>query len=175
MSISLYRRILGDKLDELPPAMRQFHDSKNGGTACGQFKVTRGSGWFRNGLASLMRLPPSSPDVPLELSVQIDGNRERWIRRFGTHSMKTLQWQAGSLLIEAGGPMRFGFELIADETTIRFKLVRAWFIRIPIPHSLSPHIEAIETACDGGWDAIVQFSLPVVGMLIRYEGRVLVD
>ena len=71
--------------------------------------------------------------------------------------------------------MRFGFDLIADETTIRFELVRTWFCRIPLPRALSPRIEAIESACDGGWDVFVQFSIPVAGMLIRYEGRVLVD
>ena len=172
---SLYRRILGDQLDNLPSAMRRFHDAKNGITARGKFKVTRGLGWFRNFLTSMMRLPPSGSDVPMELSVTPVGGREHWVRRFGNHSMKTKQWQARTLLIEAGGPMRFAFELLANETSVQFKLIRAWFCLIPLPRFLAPRLEAIETACEGGWDVVVQFSLPLLGMLIRYEGRVLVD
>jgi hypothetical protein len=73
------------------------------------------------------------------------------------------------------GPMRFAFELIANETSVQFKLIRAWFCLIPLPRFLAPRLEAIETACECGWDVLVQFSLPLLGMLIRYEGRVLVD
>ncbi len=174
-SESLYRRVLGARLDNLPLPMRHFHDARNGSTAKGKFNVTRGPGWFRNFLASMMSLPPSGSDVPLELSVTPDGACEHWVRRFGNHSMKTQQWKARTLLIEAGGPMRFAFELLANETSVQFKLIRAWFCLIPLPRFLAPRLEAIETACEGGWDVVVQFSLPLLGMLIRYEGRVLVD
>ena len=174
-SESLYRRILGDQLDYLPSPMRHFHDAANGGTAQGIFNITRGPGWLRNFLASMMSLPPSGSDVALELSVTPDGAREHWVRRFGKHLMKTQQWKAGTLLIEAGGPMRFGFELVANETSIQFKLIRSWFCLIPLPRFFAPRLEATETACEGGWDVVVQFSLPLLGMLIRYEGRVLVE
>ena len=172
---SLYRRILGDRLDALPSALRRFHDAVNGGTAKGKFKVTRGPGRFRNLLASMISLPASGSDVPLELIVKADGAREHWIRRFGNHPMRTRQWKAGPLLIEAGGPMRFGFQLIANERGIQFKLIRAWFCLVRLPRFVFPRVEATETACEGGWDVMVQFSLPGAGMLIRYEGRVFLD
>ena len=174
-SESLYRRILGDQLDNLPSPMRHFHGAANGSAAQGIFNIMRGPGWFRNFLASMMSLPPSGSDVPMDLSVTPDGPREHWVRRFGNHSMKTQQWKARTLLIEAGGPMRFAFELVANETSVQFKLVRAWFCLIPLPRFIAPRLEAIETACEGGWDVVVQFSLPLLGMLIRYEGRVLVE
>jgi hypothetical protein len=174
-SESLYRRILGDQLDKLPSPMRHFHDAANGSTAKGIFNITRGPGWFRNFLASMMSLPPSGSDVPLELSVTPVGPREHWVRRFGNHSLKTQQWKAGTLLIEAGGPMRLGFELVTNETSIQFKLIRAWFCLIPLPRFLALRLQATETACEGGWDVVVQFSLPLLGTLIRYEGRVLVE
>ena len=172
---SLYRRILGDKLDLLPQPMRNFHDSPVGGRAHGQFRVLRGYGRFRGWLASLLGFPPTASNVLLKLEVLVEDERERWIRHFGHHHMETMQWQSRNLLIEAGGPMRFGFELIVDETGLRYRLVRAWCCWVPLPRLLSPRLEAIEIHREGGWDVEVRFSLPVVGLLIRYEGFVWID
>jgi hypothetical protein len=172
---SLYRRVLGDQFDQLPGSLYRFHDLKDGGVGQGTFNITRGTGWFRGFLASAMGLPPAGTDVPLQLTVTVDRGRETWDRRFGDHTMKTLQWHNGKLLIEAGGPLRLGFELIADDTFIQFKLIKAWFCLVPIPRFLAPVLKATETACEGGWDVEVEFSLPMLGRLIRYQGRVLVQ
>ena len=175
MPQSLYRRVLGDELDLLPEPMRRFHDAERGAKASGHFTVTRGAGWFRNGLASLIGLPVAGVDVPTKLSVDPSVHRECWVRRFGDHPMKTVQWQAENLLIEAGGPLRFGFKLIADHTSLEFELVRAWFCFVPLPRFARPQIRAIETACEDGWNVVVEMSLPVIGMMIRYGGRVQPD
>lgn len=172
---SLYRRILGDKLDVLPQPLRKFHESPGGARAQGTFHVTRGPGRLRGWLAALLGFPPTAPNVPLELQVAVEGDRERWIRRFDKHPLETLQWQSRNLLIESGGPMRFGFELIADKSSLRYRLVRAWFCLVPLPRWLSPRLEGIESHREGGWNVEVKFALPVVGMLIRYEGFVRFD
>lgn len=172
MKESLYRRVLGASLDSLPDPMRQFHDSVNGGTASGRFKVSRGAGVVRNILASLMGLPQAGDDVPLELTVTADGVYEDWSRSFAGRPMKTRQWQSGDMLIEAGGPMRFAFKLTARENGLDFEFVKAWFCLIPLPRFASPRIEASETPCEDGWNASVQMSLPMLGPMIRYEGRV---
>jgi len=151
--------------------MRRFHDSATGGSASGRFVVTRG-GSVKNLLASLMGLPLAGIDVPLELTVSADEHCENWARSFAGRTMKTRQWQSKELLIEAGGPMRFAFELNARDSGLEFKQVRAWFCLVPLPHVAAPRIQASETACENGWNVIVQMSLPVLGTMIRYEGRV---
>jgi hypothetical protein len=172
---SLYRRILGDQMDRLPAPVLSFHDAPRGNRGSGTFDVTRGPGLIPRLLATVVRLPRTGTGVPVELSVEADRNQEKWIRRFDKHPMITTQWQAGDLLIEAAGPMRLGFQLTADETGLGFEMVRAWFLLIPLPRWLSPRVTAHETATDDGWFTEVQFSLPVIGLLIRYAGRIQAD
>ena len=167
---SLYRRILGDQLDQLAPALRRFHDSSVTRQASGTFEVIRGAGRWRGWLATLLRLPPAGLEVPVTLEVAVTGNQERWVRCFDSHLMPTWQWQSGELLIEAGGPLRLGFELLPEQDGLRYRLRRTWFCLVPLPSFLAPRVEAIELGRDDGWDVTVQFTLPLIGLLIQYQG-----
>src|SRR5256885_2167747 len=95
----LYRRVLGETFEVLPEALRRFHGTPNGGRACGFLCVRRGKGWLRNRLATLARLPAEGEHVPVELRVEVEGARERWIRHFDGRRMETLQWARKGLLI----------------------------------------------------------------------------
>ena len=169
---SLYRRVLGDQFGLLAPALQSFHDSVETRQASGTFDVTRGAGRWRSWLATLLRLPPAGTNVPVTLEVVVDGDREQWVRRFDAHLMQTWQWQSGELLIEAGGPLRLGFELVPEQDRLRYRLRRAWFCLVPLPGFLAPRIEAIEVGREDGWEVTVRFILPVVGLLIQYQGAV---
>lgn len=89
--------------------------------------------------------------------------------------MVTTPWQLGELLIESAGPMRLGFSIAVDETGLQLEQVRAWFLLVPLPLCLSPRVAAREAATDDGWHAEVRFSLPIIGLLIRYTGRIQID
>src|SRR4051794_344293 len=54
VSLPLYRRILGERFEALPEVLRRFHDAPGGGRARGSFRIERGRGWLRNGLATLL-------------------------------------------------------------------------------------------------------------------------
>lgn len=104
--------------------------------------MTRGPGRMRNLVADLMRLPRAGQNVSVRLRVRVERDRERWIRTFDAQRLETVQWQQGSLLIEAAGPLRFGFRLMCDATGMQFASARCWFLGFPLPAALAPRVQA---------------------------------
>src|SRR5439155_9631098 len=129
-------------------------------------------GWLRNGLASLLGMPQAGSDVPVQLQVVADGDRERWIRHFGGHRVETVQWARSDALMEAFGWMSFSSVLVADGSRLRYEFRRAWFAGIPIPRWLSPGVESDVEAGEAGWRVVVHIVAPFLGELVGYEGWV---
>jgi hypothetical protein len=169
---SLYRRIMGQQLDDLPESLRALHDIPVGVSMEGTFNIQRGRGWFRRCIAALGRLPNSGTDVPMRLEISVENGREIWHRQFGSDIMQTVQWQHGDLLLEAGGPMRFGFRIATGDQHLELRLERTWFCRIPLPRFLRPIVAAQETATANGVAVKVSVAIPFVGEIIRYDGQV---
>lgn len=170
--ISLYRKALGETFDRLPTALWHFHANPEDAAAAGVLRITRGSGWLRNTLATLMRLPPQGEQVPVSLQVHLIGEQEQWTRDFGSLRLITRQWFWRGLLLEAAGPLRFGFRLTADATGMRFEFARCWFLGAPLPLALSPQVHAEARDQETGWWISVRVEVPVLGVLVQYEGEV---
>ena len=114
----LYRRVLGDdRFSALPGVLQRFHDAPTGGRARGTIDVTRGPGWLRNLVASLMGLPRSERDAPVVLEVRVEGERERWVRHLQGRRLVTVQWARGDLLMESFGPSFFSSKLEVEGPT----------------------------------------------------------
>src|SRR5258707_15637629 len=103
-SLSLYRRVLGPQFDSLPEVLRRFHGASGGGRAHGTLRVERAAGWLRNSLASLLGFPAAGEAVPVHLQIDVDRDRERWVREFGGHKLVTVQWARDGYLMERAGP-----------------------------------------------------------------------
>jgi hypothetical protein len=170
--ISLHRRLLGAAFDELPPALRSFHEQGQGGTACGVMRVSRATGWLGRGVARVMRLPLAGDEVPLGLRVGVEGDRERWIRDLGGRRIESVMEARDGLLVEAFGPLRFGLKLLVAGNTLRFEPVCWWLGRLPLPRRLAPRVEAVCEGREKGWHVHVRIAAPVVGLLLAYEGEV---
>jgi hypothetical protein len=168
----LFRRILGDRFDDLPEVLKRFHGSTTGGQARGTFLVERGNGWLRNAVASLFGMPKPGKEVPIRLEVVVDGERERWSRHFPGQSLSSLQWAEGGLLIESFGLGCFAFELVIDGSRLRHEFRRAWFAGIPLPRALAPFVDGWLDAGDTGWVVVVHVVFPILGEIVHYEGWV---
>jgi hypothetical protein len=140
----LYPRLLAGDFEKLPRALRLFHSAPGGGSARGTATVRRTAGW----LAGLVGFPASGDDIPLQLHVVAGEGREVWIRDFGGRELRTVQRSDGDRLVEARGPFRLTFRLRADETGMRFQLLRARFWIFPLPL----RIEAREWGDDSRWE-----------------------
>jgi hypothetical protein len=175
MSATLHQRILGDSFLRLPPPLRAFHGRLGGGRASGRFELVRTRGWLQSCAAWVMRLAPAGSDVPTRLEVVVDGDRERWVRHFGSHSLITIQQEQGGLLAEDLGKLRFMFQLTANENGLRFVLRRVKLFSLPLPLWLAPSVSAIVTGRPHGWHVKARIGAPLLGTLLRYHGSLRPD
>jgi len=139
----LYPQLLATDFARLPRALREFHSTPRGGKASGTAVVRHANRW----LAWLLGFPRSGENIPLQLEVQTNGNREIWIRQFGDVILQTSQRQEGNLLLETRGPVRIFFRIFADENGMRFQSQRASFWIIPLPLQ----VEAIVRGGESSW------------------------
>jgi hypothetical protein len=169
---SLYRRLLGDAFDSLPPAVQRFHDQVAGGEACLVFRFSGGKSWLCRAGAAIARLPKAGTETRGWLRVQVEGNRERWIREIGGRRLETVQGEQHGLLVESTGPLRLGFRVAGSSDGMRFTCVRGWFCGLPLPTPMAPRVTAAVVGREDGWWVNVRVELPVMGLLLRYEGEV---
>ena len=170
---TLYQRVLGARFADLHPVLRRFHSSTGRITGIGLFRVIHHGGWFRKLLVRLMGLPAAGDAIEVTLEVTPTGAGERWVRSFAGRPLVTVQTAEGDLLMERGGPIRFGIVLGVAEGGMTFRSRSVWFLGVPLPRWLGPAIEAEVVPHGEGWNVVVRLRLPVVGQLLEYRGEVI--
>ena len=172
--LPLYRRVMGEEFDRLPPVLRQFHGSLTDRRASGTVRVSRGGGALGRRFGGLVGLPESDESVPIRLEVRAEGRKERWVRWFGDdEGTETRQWEDDGLLVDEAFPFRFRFELITDGNSLEFRQRDVRLLALlPFPDIVSPHIHAKMTARDDGWDIRISVRVPLFGRVIEYDGFV---
>jgi hypothetical protein len=177
-SMPLYARVLGPAWSQLPSQIRGLHDS---GTVevIGRGKVERGPGLLARIAAALVGFPRASDDT--EVSVRFDrtSGRETWTRIFGGASFASLQF-AGSgrsegLLCERFGGLTFAMALVVQDGRLSL-VVRRWnIVGIPLPLWLGPRAEAYESVKSGRFQFHVDISHPLAGLIVRYDGWLILN
>jgi hypothetical protein len=107
------------------------------------------------------------------VEVDIREGKECWARTFGTQRLVTHQWLRDGLLLEASGPACFGFRMTSDTEGMQFTFARFWLLGLPLPHALSPRINAFAREQGAGWWLQVRMEVPVLGLITQYEGLVI--
>jgi hypothetical protein len=133
-------------------------------------------------LAILLRLPSEADTTAIELTVTPTERGERWERTFGNRRLITRQSAThDNLLAERFGPVEFKFRLSADRDSLSYLQQGAalYFgrLRLPLQGWLAPQVHAIERAvgATSRTHVTVSISLAPLGLLLRYEGELLVE
>jgi hypothetical protein len=141
------------------------------------FRVRHGQNPLARFAAWLGRLPSQAEAAPVRLAVERVTDGERWERTFPNTRLVSTQYDAGNgLLGENFGLMDIRFRLPVTDGTLVYVQQEAALtpgkLRLPMPRSLAPQITARESAAaDGKTPHIfVSVSLPLVGLLVEYEG-----
>jgi hypothetical protein len=170
----LYRRLLGDAYASLPAPIRALHDLKDTLSVEGRATVERGLGLLARVIAALVGFPSAGRDVPVKVDFTLRDGREIWRRDFAGRTFVSTQ-EAGQgrferLLCERFGPFAFGIALVCDAERLTL-VFRGWSaFGIPLPRALAPRATAYEHAEDGRFRFYVEIKLPLIGLIVRYQG-----
>jgi hypothetical protein len=170
MTEPLYRRLLGERFESLPPRVRELHDLAFASVWTGRADVERGTSLLSRIVATLFGLPPAGRDQPLEVTFMPDGGTELWTRRFGQAVFRSLQYERGGLLRERVGPSTFVFALEASADGLALKLRGVRILGVPLPRFLPPSVFTFESERDGRYHFEVEAGLPLLGRIVRYQG-----
>ena len=131
---------------------------------------------FARCLASLMGLPAAGEAVPVTLIVRASADGEEWRRTFAGVPMVT--WQSArpdGLLSERAGLAELRFRIEVRDGGVVYHpsgaALRLGWLAVPLPSWLAPSVVAREApAGSGRAEVSVRMSVPLLGLLICYEG-----
>ena len=170
----LYRRVLGDGFERLPPPVRRMHDIAEPSTAEGRAEITRGRSLMAAIIGWLARLPAAGSDIPTTVQFSPRDGSELWRRTFGGSSFQTVLSAVPGRpghLVERLGVMRFLLEVPVDDRGLSMLIVGMTVLGIPVPRMFWPRIGASERVEDGLFAFDVSVAAPIGGLIIRYRGR----
>ena len=173
-SLPLYRRILQDQWKSLPIAVRDLHDLQISKSVEGKALVERGKGIIVAVIAALFRFPQFGTHVPVRVDFMLKDGQEIWQRVFAGKSFRSIQFEGRgryeNLICEKFGLITFGLAVVIDGKKLSLVLRRWNFLGLPLPLFLAPRGYAYETEETGKFHFHVEISLPVVGLIVRYQG-----
>jgi hypothetical protein len=169
----LYRRILADAWERLPPAVRAMHDRV--AEARGEARVERGRHPLAWLAARALSFPPAGACTPLHVRFERRGHEEKWTRSFGSHGFASRQYEGAGkwqcLLVERFGVLQFAMALVVDGDRLQL-VMRHWSaFGVGLPKWLAPRSVAFETEENGAFRFFVEISHPFCGLIVRYDGR----
>ncbi|MQP64995.1 DUF4166 domain-containing protein [Niveispirillum sp. SYP-B3756] len=171
----LFRRLLGPAMDLLPDAVRRVHDGSGRLELSGLAQVDVMPGLLPGLICTLTGLPRSGRNVPVTVIFDRTPTAEQWQRRFGNrHYASRLTAGTGAekgLLIEQMGMITNLFQLEVTAEALHLTLVGCRFLGIPMPGWLAPRCAATERQEDAGFAFDIPITLPWLGRIIHYRGR----
>jgi hypothetical protein len=178
-SSDLYAQIVGSRWNDLDEAVRRLHETGMALHVTGTFRVRRGNNRLVRFLAMLGGLPHANEAVEMRLIVTRLEHGEEWRRSFAGKPMISTQWNhPNGLLVERMGPLQLRFQLNVVDGALGYQTRGVALclgpLRIPLPSWLAPNVTAWEkpTGDPNRVQVAVESRLPILGMLISYEGTV---
>jgi hypothetical protein len=173
--MTLFRALLGDTFDRLPPAVRAVHGGTGPLVMIGTADVVQHPSLLARLICAAMRLPAPGRDVPVTLVFVRGDLEDRWSRNFAGRRYASRLFagerRGQRLLIERMGPITSLFRLIACHDALRLQLVGSRILGVPLPRWIAPRCHAEERDEDGCFTFDIPIDLPWLGRLIRYRGR----
>ncbi|MDB2439111.1 DUF4166 domain-containing protein [Hellea sp.] len=171
---NLYEKILGETYNEMSEPLRNLHRIEAGKTFEGRCKVTRGKNPLSHIVATFLRFPKASPDIPVKVVLTKDGDKEIWERFFDGRRMVSIQ-EAGRgkqnrLVIERFGPIAVYLAILVQDGRQVLKTTGWSIFGIPLPKFLTPGGDVFEHDADGRFNFHVDLVAPIFGRLVKYEG-----
>lgn len=172
---SLYEIALGSDFDLLPATTQKIHRPDPVHILVG-VSTTRGAeSRFGRLVARFFGMPSGDEQVSIEVVIErLSDGTERWSRVYPTHTMTSVFRRPDpktKSVLEIFGPFRFRTRIVPNPTGLSLELDRAWFGSIPLPRAIVPRADAVEKADGEAHCFDVTVTLPLLGRLVHYHGR----
>jgi len=174
--LPLFIRSLGETFKELPPTVQELHTVIGHATYSGTAKITRGTNWLSRIIANVFRFPKAGQNIPVTVQLDCQENTETWRRNFAGQTFSSvLTSDQPNQFSERFGPFKFQMALSIKSKALLMPVTRGWFLGIPLPKALLPISETREFQEDSTFQFDVTLSLPVFGLIVRYQGSLNLD
>ena len=177
MPLALFPSLL-DAMDwsQLAPAVQRMHGEGKVLEASGTAHVDGDAHLLARLLRRLLSLPEPGAAQAIALTIERNGQRETWTRRFARGQMRsTLQPGGGTLLRERLGPVSLHFSLHRDDHAIDWQLRGVTVLGLPLPRTLCGTVLSRSGTHDGRYAFDIDARLPCIGRLIAYRGWLEID
>lgn len=171
--MSLYQRILAEKFDVLPRAIKDVHAFEGRHSLSGEADVWCNETMIGKLLLRLLGLPRAGKGQTASIQFEEDGRGERWFRTFGRDSfssrVKPHETKPGRI-IEIMGGVSAVISLRVIPEGLQWDIEALSLLGLPLPRNFAPATQAIEREVDGLYRFDVSIALPLLGQLISYQG-----
>jgi hypothetical protein len=175
MTNKLVKNWFGDQFSNLHPLLQKLHS--DGGELVGDVEISYGKGLagiIGGRLGKKMNLP-SEGVHQLTVSISHDADGLHWWRRFDEQTViKSLFKPVGDIeqgyWIETTGPLSMKLTVDIKNGGWFWRCLKVNFLGLPIPRWLIPHTNAYKIIENGKYRFYVEFSLPIIGSLVSYQG-----
>ncbi|MEJ0069705.1 MAG: DUF4166 domain-containing protein [Pseudomonadota bacterium] len=167
----LFRRLLGNRFDALPAAVRTVHGGCGPAVFSGRAIVRAGRSLPARVMRHLLGLPRSGRhDVTVTLAP--DARGETWTRRFGgaRFTSRLVDTDRMAVFEERVGPLRVAFDLRPQARGVVWQMVGWRLLGLPLPRQLAPRMRARAEDVDGSYRFRVVVSHAWIGLLFAYRG-----
>ena len=171
----LVKNWFGDKFSNLHPLLQKLHTE--GGRLIGDVEISYGKGLagvIGVRLAKKMSLPSEGTHL-LVVSISHDIDGLHWDRCFNNQALvKSLFKPVGHVedgyWIETTGPLSMKLTVDINNGGWFWRCLNVNFLGFPIPRWLIPKTNAYKIIENGKYRFHVEFSLPIIGTLVSYQG-----
>lgn len=175
----VFQSALGPSFDNLPPTVQDLHRVLAHRRWSGTGRVDRGRGPLVALVCALMRFPRATPETPVTVTMERRGETETWVRSFGSSRFRSHLRAAGTpgdgVVTERFGALTFRIGLKVVDGALTYPVLSGRCGPIPIPKILLPRSETVEAGDGDAMTFDVAVSLPIIGRIVRYRGRLTSD
>lgn len=175
-------RWFGEQFRDLHPGLQTLH--RGGGRLSGTVEIRIGTGiggWIGKRLAKSLGVPVDLPSRGFRVDISHTEDALVWLRRFDNGAVLKSSflpvgaWPKG-YWIEETGALRLELAVDIVDQGWQWRPLRASFKGFPLPLWLLPQSKAGKRILgNGNYLFAVEFSLPVVGLLLGYGGELEVE
>lgn len=178
MTESIVSRWFGERFNDLHPTMQALH--RGGGSLSGVVEIRLGAGlagWVGKRLGKSLGVPVDLPTRGFRVDISHTEDSLLWLRRFDNGAVLESSfapvdtWPDG-YWVEETGALRLDLAVDISDQGWKWRPLRARFGLLRLPLWLMPRPRAEKRILgNGNYLFSVEFTLPVLGLLLGYSGE----